>query len=259
MNLEVLVSTMDQIDYSLLEKMNIQSDAIVINQCNKNEVVNFEYKKHDISFLCFKERGIGLSRNNALMRATGDICLFADDDVTYVDNYREIVIEAFEQNPKADLIFFNVLSRNLKRPSYKIEKSRRVRWFNCLRFGTYQMAVRTERIKQANIYFSLLFGGGAKYGSGEDSLFIVECLKKGLNVYTNSAIIGYVSQSNSSWFRGYTDKFFFDKGVLFAFISKRWARILCLQFILRHREMLSNMSFREAYNAMKKGIKETKG
>ena len=33
------------------------------------------------------ERGIGLSRNTALMRATADIILFADEDVTYKDGY----------------------------------------------------------------------------------------------------------------------------------------------------------------------------
>ena len=34
MKLQVLVSCMHQQDYSLLEKMNIQTDAIIINQCD---------------------------------------------------------------------------------------------------------------------------------------------------------------------------------------------------------------------------------
>ena len=33
-------------------------------------------------------------------------------------------------------------------------------------------AVRRERLQAANITFSLLFGGGAKYSNGEDSLFL---------------------------------------------------------------------------------------
>ena len=41
MTLQVLVATMHQTDHSLLEKMNIQSDAIVVNQCNRNEVERF--------------------------------------------------------------------------------------------------------------------------------------------------------------------------------------------------------------------------
>ena len=35
----------------------------------------------------------------------------------------------------------------------------------------------------AHITFSLLFGGGAKYSNGEDSLFLKDCLKYGLVVY----------------------------------------------------------------------------
>lgn len=35
MDLQVLVSTMHQKDYSIIEKMNINSDAIIINQCDR--------------------------------------------------------------------------------------------------------------------------------------------------------------------------------------------------------------------------------
>jgi len=257
MDLQVLVATMHQNDNSLIEKMNIKSDAIIINQCDKNDIQEFEYKGYKIKFLSFAERGIGLSRNNALMRATADICLFADDDVTYVDDYKEIIYRAFEQNSNADMIVFNVPSTNPNRPSQEIIQSRRVRWFNCLKYGAVRIAIRTNKIKQANIYFSLLFGGGAKYGSGEDSLFIFECIKKGLKVYAEPAVIGYVSQEDSSWFKGYTDKFFIDKGALFSCISKRWSKLLCLQFAIRHRKMFGkDNTWREAYKLMMTGASE---
>lgn len=76
MTLQVLVVTMHQTDHSLLEKMNIQSDAIVVNQCSRNEVEWFMYNGHQILWMSLNERGIGLSRNTALMRATADIILF---------------------------------------------------------------------------------------------------------------------------------------------------------------------------------------
>ncbi|NMA73352.1 MAG: hypothetical protein GX963_04170 [Bacteroidales bacterium] len=66
MTIEVLIATMDQEDHSLLEKMNIQSNAIVGNQCGRNEVEEIEYEGHKIKFLSFNERGVGLNRNNAL-------------------------------------------------------------------------------------------------------------------------------------------------------------------------------------------------
>ena len=83
MKVQVLVAAMHQKDHSLLEKMNIRSDAIVANQCDRNEFEDFTWNGHKIRYLSFAERGVGLNRNNALMRATGDICLFADDDMRY--------------------------------------------------------------------------------------------------------------------------------------------------------------------------------
>ena len=84
MQIQVLVAAMNQKmqDYSLLDKMNIHSDVIVGNQCNYNSIEAFEYNGYRAIYLNFKERGVGLNRNNALMRATGDICLFADDDIS---------------------------------------------------------------------------------------------------------------------------------------------------------------------------------
>lgn len=256
MNLETLVSTMNQKDNSLLEKMNIQSDAIIVNQCDKNEIKEFTYKGYRIKFMSFAERGVGLSRNNALMRASADISLFADDDIVYVDGYKEIVVNAFEENRQADVIVFNVPSTNPERPTYIIPKHSRVRWYNCQRYGASKIAIRTEKLKYARIYFSLLFGGGAKYSCGEDSLFIIDCIRKGLKVYANPSIIGYVKQENSSWFSGYNDKYFIDQGIFFACVSKCWAKVLCLQFVIRHYKMFSkDKSIREAYKLMIKGVK----
>ena len=46
MSVEVLVAAIHQKDHSLLEKMNIQSDVIVGNQCDRNEIESFEIKAH---------------------------------------------------------------------------------------------------------------------------------------------------------------------------------------------------------------------
>jgi glycosyltransferase involved in cell wall biosynthesis len=247
---------MHQNDYNLIDAMNIQSDVIVINQSDRNYFDEFMHKDNKIKFLSFNERGIGLSRNNAFMRATADICLFADDDVTYVDDYKESILMSFKNNPKADIILFNVPSTNPDRPSHQTTKKGRVRLFNCLKYGAVRIAVRTEKVREENIHFSLLFGGGAKYGSGEDSLFIFECIKKGLKVYAEPKVIGYVSQESSSWFNGYTDKFFIDKGVLFACLSKRLAWLLCLRFVIRQRNLFkSNKSVKEAFKLMIEGTK----
>lgn len=113
MTIEVLVATMNQEDdCSLPIDMNIQSDAIIGNQCGRNEIKELEYNGHRIKYLSFAEKGVGLNRNNALMRSTADICVLADDDQIFVDGYSEIISNSFRQNPDADVIIFNLISKN---------------------------------------------------------------------------------------------------------------------------------------------------
>ncbi len=259
MKLQVLISTMQQAinDHSLLDKMNIQSDAIVINQCDRNHYENFNHKGYSVSIFSFSERGVGLSRNNALMRATADICLFGDDDVTYVNDYSDIIIKEYKDHPDADVIIFNLPSTNPKRSTPKIKKWHRLRFYNCLRYGAYQISIKTTSIHKASIYFSLLFGGGARYSAGEDSLFLFDCIKKGLKVYASPRVIGTVKHDKSTWFKGYTEKYFIDKGAFFACLSKRWAKMLCLQFTARHFRMFAHeKSIIEAYKLMLQGTKQ---
>ncbi|WP_433959452.1 glycosyltransferase family A protein [Cytobacillus horneckiae] len=256
MDFQVLVSTMNQDNNSdILEKMNIQSDAIVINQSNRFESRQLFSNGYLINFMTFEEKGVGLSRNSALMRATADICLFGDDDVIYKDNYREIVIKEFIKNPKADVMIFNLLSNHPTKKTAQVRKNKRLHFYNCFRYGAPQIAIRLNSIRKNNIYFSLLFGGGAKYSAGEDSLFLADCLKYRLRIYSSKETIGTISFDKSTWFNGYTDKYFIDKGILFYTLSKVIAKPLCFQFCLRHRKLFSEeKTWREAYKLMCKGI-----
>ena len=128
---QVLVAAMNQVDHSLLNKLNIQSDAIVGNQCCHNSIEHFTWgdNNYNITYLNFNEHGVGLNRNNALMRATGEICMFADDDMVYCDNYPKIVEECFSQHNRADVIIFNITEPVQKR--YIIKKQQKVKWYNC--------------------------------------------------------------------------------------------------------------------------------
>jgi glycosyltransferase involved in cell wall biosynthesis len=248
MTVEVLVAALGQTDRSLLEKMNIQSDCIVGNQCDRNEIEEFEWNGHRVRYLNFKERGVGLNRNNALMRAAGDICLFADDDMRYCDGYAEKIIEAFEQNPKADVLVFNLIEKVKTRSV--IQKVSRVGWLNFLRYGTARVAIRNASVQREGIYFNQQFGGGTPHCHGEDNLFLAACLKKGLKIYAVPLFLAELTEERqSSWNTGYDEKYLKDQGVLFKTLSRRWWRLLCLQDALRRRGSYK-MSPLKAYRLM---------
>lgn len=255
MQVQVLVATMNQIDYSLLEKMNIQTDAIVGNQCDRNAIEHFVYKGNNITYLNFAERGVGLNRNNALMRADADICLFADDDMVYVDNYHKLLKDAFINNPEADVIVFNVEEPNVENSSkrYRIKEVVKVHRLNYLRYGTARIAFRLKSVRENGIYFNQCFGGGTEHCHGEDNLFLTECLNKKLRIVAVPVSIATLTEERlSTWNQGYNKKYLRDQGALYRAISKRWWRFLCLQDALR-RHNSYNMSALEAYKIMLSG------
>lgn len=248
MRVQVLVAAMHQTDRSLPEKMNIRSDAIVANQCDRNEVEEYIYNGHRIRYLSFSERGVGLNRNNALMRADGDICLFADDDMRYCDDYVQTVTRAFQEIPDADVIVFNLIEK--ERTRKVIPKAGRVRFWNFLRYGTARVAVRNASVRKNGIYFNQCFGGGTEHSHGEDNLFLAACLEKGLKIYAYPAYIAELTEERvSSWNNGYDEKYLRDQGVLYRTMSRRFWKLWCLQDALR-RHRRYGKSWVEAYLQM---------
>ncbi len=259
MKIEVLASVMNQTDYSIVEKMNLNTNAIIINQSNDVKFNEFFYKNSKIRFFTFNERGVGLSRNNAILRAEADILLFADEDIEYVNNYDQIVINAFLENPDVDMILFNVPSKNINRPTYIINKKSRVHFYNCLRYGAVKIAIKRKSLVKKNVYFSPLFGGGAKYSAGEDSLFIAECIKHKMKVITNPSIIGYVSQESSSWYQGFNDKYFIDKGVFFYYLNHKFSIFFGIYYIIKHMSKFQvDKDLFSAFKLILRGIKIAK-
>lgn len=258
MKLQILLSTQNQKDYSLLEKMNIHSDTLVINQgmsFSEQYLINDSYT---VRWINCPEKGIGLSRNTALQRAEADIYLFADDDIVYADTYYEIILQEFESHPEYDIIIFNLISSNSKRPEFINKRGHGIHFFNCLRYGAFRIAIRKTSYQKSRVSMSQLFGGGSRFGSGEDSLFLIDCLRKNLRIYASDKIIGTVSHETSSWFSGYSHKFFYDKGALFAAMSAPFSYLLCLQFCMRHPEMLTELSTLRALKIMCQGARDYK-
>lgn len=249
MKIQVLVAAMNQTDHSLPKKMNIKCDAIIGNQCERNSIEKYIWNGHNIEYLNFAERGVGLNRNNALMRATGDICLFADDDMVYCDDYVETVNKAFKRHPDADLIAFNIIEEHPSR--FVIKKEGRIWYHNYLRYGTARVAVRLKSIKEKGISFNLCFGGGTEHCHGEDNIFLTDCLKKGLKIYSVPKNIAKLTEERcSTWNKGYNEKYLRDQGCLYKAISRRYWKLLCLQDAIRRCKRDYKMSWLKAYKLM---------
>lgn len=258
MTVQLLVAAMNKEPRELAKEMNIKSDAIIVSQGSSYSYEEMEIDGKQIKYYSMAEQGVGLSRNNALLRADHNISLFSDEDIMYMDDYETKVIEAFETYPKADMLFFNVKASQ-GRETYYTEKFGRVHKYNCGRYPTYSVAVRTDKMHKLNVTFSLLFGGGAKYSNGEDSLFIRECIKKGMKAYKVPVLIGTEQARESTWFKGYNTKFFFDRGILYHYLYGRLKKLMALRFLLAHKaEMCNDIPWKKAYRIMCEGMKDAK-
>ncbi len=252
MDVQVLIATMNQPkgDYSLLKKMNIQTKAIVGNQADRNEFENVYFRGHEVKWLTLDEHGVGLNRNNTLMRATGDIVLFADDDMVYDDDYSKVIIDAFSMLKNADVMVFNLREVTHDSKRRVITKIERIGRLNYLNYGTARIAVKLTSVMQNGIYFNQCFGGGTAHCHGEDNLFLTACLDKGLKIYAYPMCVASLMEERvSSWNTGYNEKYLRDQGILYRTISKRLWRLFCLQDAVRKRKSYS-VGVKKAYDIM---------
>ncbi len=256
MRIEVLVSTMFQNDMSLISTMNIKGDVLIVNQSNNDADESFISNDTRIRFISSKERGLSRSRNIAIKNSSGDICLFADDDITYNDDYIETIREQYKMNPSADIIVFPVPSLNPERSKSYSKKIQRIGYLRSMRVYSYEISFRRDAVIRAGVSFNELFGAGSgKYSCGEENIFLFDCLRKRLRILFVPKKIGVVSHSSSTWFNGYDDKFFFDKGAMFYAMSKPMAIAFILQYLFRKRKLYKNTTgFCGALKSMINGL-----
>ncbi len=231
MNLQVLVATMKQKDFSLVEKMNIHCDAVIANQAEHNEFSEMKNEYGKVTMITTNTMGVGLNRNIALMASQAEIILLADDDLVYNDDMPEKVIDAFMKNPDADVLIFSIdILKNGVITERRNDSGVRLHLWNSMRFGTYTIAAKRSSIINNNITFNQCFGGGCEFSAGEDSLFLRACFDNGLKVYSDSYVLGSCCKDTSSWFTGFNEKYFYDKGVLVRNLFPKTAYIMALYF-----------------------------
>ncbi len=257
--IQVLVATMHQQDISIFEKMNIRCAAVIANQADREEIVNCETEFGNIKMVTTPTRGVGLNRNIALMAADADILMLSDDDVVYNDDMPENVIAAFENIPDADVIIFGMdIIKDGKVAEKRHLKRGRLRVWNAMRFGTYTVAVRRRSIVNKNITFNQCFGGGCTFSAGEDSLFLKACFDAGLKVFSYDYVLGSCCKDSSSWFVGYNEKYFYDKGVLVRNLFPKSSYLMALYFGIRFKRKTDLGVFRRLryiYAGVRKGKK----
>lgn len=213
--IEHLVATVGNGIIDLYKKMNLKCDAVIANQTDEVNLAVKKVKGNEVKILSTNTTGVGANRNLGIMLSSADLCILSDDDMEYKSDYLEIIKSAFTKLKKADIIIFNIKTTGNSTIKRRINhRIKRINYLNFMNYGAARIVFKRNSVIKNNIWFSELFGGGSIYSSGEDTLFLADALRKRLKIYAFPAEIATVNQQKSTWFCGYNEKYFYDKGAL---------------------------------------------
>lgn len=261
---ELLLSCMNQRDFSIVEQLGIRSNALIVNQYQSNgnqECLPYLEVKEMAGFCCKKYnlqgKGVSKSRNFAIQNSQAEICLFADDDEKFCAQYREIVVKNFIKHPDADVMIFHIKNR----PKRVRNTYHRVYFPEILKVSSWQIAFRRKKIIEKKILFDEDMGAGTGNGAEEEIKFLLDCLKKKLKIFNVPIAIAAIQEnSHSTWFYGYNEEFFENRGMTTRYLFGKIAA-LCYgaYYIITKRKLYQNdISVRQAWKALRRGIKKNR-
>ena len=251
---ETLISTMNQTDFSLLEKMNVSTDCVVVNQCGKVGYFEFKHRQHFVKWINSNQVGLSKSRNLALSYSSADICVISDDDEVFYDGFSEKLLYFYKKHPKTSLITFNIDSIGILRKRFFIKKEKKLHFFNIYRYGSARISFKREFVLRNSVFFNITIGAGTeRIPSGEDNLFVKECLKHGARPRGAPISVAKIDDSNSGWFSGFDENYFVHRGELMKMLHPIAYPFMDFQYLLRHKSVYEKIGFIKAFRLMTKG------
>lgn len=183
MTLEVLICTYGDEGIKRVAKMGLPrvNDVkyLISWQTNvPNSAIPEELFRDDVLILTTSSTGLSNNRNHSIANATGDICLIADDDLTYTSHQLQCVIGTFERNPDVDIALFRYSGGDNKAyPDYEFDLCAIIP--KGYYITSFEIAFRRQRLS-SGVRFDPRFGVGASMPAGEEYLFVQHALKAGL-------------------------------------------------------------------------------
>lgn len=180
----------------------------------------------------------------ALDNALGDFVLLCDDDEVLYEGYEEKIKNAFIEHSNFDVICFQI-----KCPHKKYSNSCfPLNYLTSLKISSWQIAFKLESIRNNEIRFDNRFGSGTPLGSGEENIFLYDCIKKKLKLLYIPICIGEVSQMKSNWFKGFNESYFFNRGkIIRRMMGCFWGSAYSFYFVVsKHCRYKAELNFFKA-------------
>ena len=255
LSFEILLSCLNSNVKEIVKNSQFESDVLVVNQCDKDSCGVFMEKYGRITVYDVNDRGLTKSRNFAIEHSEADICLLCDDDEKFRKGYKKKIIRAYEKIKEADVIIFNIGNRPAKFP----KKVRRLEYFDLMKVSSWQISFRRESLLKKGIRFDEDMGAGTPNGAEEEFKFLTDCRKAGLKIFYVPVVIADVAQESSTWFTGYDEKFFVNRGNTTRYIMGLPLSLLyAFYYAFAKRKNFGKISWLKAFSLICKGIFENR-
>ena len=228
----------------------------MINQCDHEDYVEYRTVSGTARMISTTDRGLTRSRNMAIANAKGDICLICDDDEVFVPDYENAILTAYRDHSEADIIIFKMANRP---PSFP-DQPMRLRFPKTMKVSSWQISFRRERLLESGVRFDELLGAGTGNGAEEELKFLLDSERAGLVIYYIPVVIASVAQKASTWFSGFNETFFENRGATTRYIlGPGLATLYAVYYVLRKKSLYhQNLSTRAAFQATLRGIRNNK-
>lgn len=224
----------------------------IINQSSKAKN-NSQNSYHGIDIFNYTETGLSKSRNRNLNNITEEICLITDQDILFKQGFHNHIITAFQENPGADIIVFQIEDLDGK----PLKKYKNVPfWMNhrdIMKVSSVEIAFRSSSILNNHIKFDERFGLGAIFPTGEEAIFLSDALKKNLKIkYLPIPIVQHPIESSGYNFE-HNHTLITAKGAMLYRIFGPIAYPVSILFAFK-KFKLSSLSFKKFMTIMLQGI-----
>lgn len=191
MSIEIAISTLNDGIHSVCVN-NDGFHYLVIHQItNGNNYHNAIDKliREGIKYYHYNEKGLSLSRNQAIKRSAFDYIWIMDDDVEIFSDSKARVERLVDSYPGVDAFILNHSSDIDKRLSSK--KFKEISYISAASVSSIDILIKRSSVINNNIYFDERFGLGTSLPSGEEYIFITDMLKNGLAVLQTNLVVSH--------------------------------------------------------------------
>jgi len=184
--LEVLISTIGNGIFKtpqilLSPQKNVK--YLVVHQIENSNKYSYPdtLYRDDVKILPVKGKGLTKSRNIALKNATGEICIIADDDVSYKPSYFQSIISIYRKYD-IDIGLFMINTEEEREYKKYPKDIKLIKISDRHSVSSVEITFKRKSILSSKVLFDERFGLGSWLNGGGEQFFVYDALKSGLSV-----------------------------------------------------------------------------